>query len=123
MWPPSVTPLNDREKAAYRYLLYQAMLDIRNLCQSRGSASWNPLAWLRQYRRSRLAGALADWLHNLAAFASWDFNGFSADWFWREYENLRKRFPDLGPSGLDYRERYERELARLKGDRANTTGQ
>ena len=59
MWPPKETSLNQHEKAAYRYLLYQAMLDIRNLCQSRGSESWNPLEWWRQYRRSRVAGALA----------------------------------------------------------------
>jgi hypothetical protein len=113
MWPPKETSLNDQEKAAYRYLLYQAMVDIRNLCQSRGSESWNPLKWWWQYRRSRVAGALADWLHNLAAFASRDFEGFSADWFWREYANLGKRLPALRPSGNDYRLRYEEQLARL----------
>ena len=113
VWPPKETPLNDQEKAAYRYLLYRAMVDIRNLCQSRGSESWSPLEWWRQYRRSRVAGALADWLHNLAAFASRDFEGFSADWFWQEYANLGKRLPDVGPSGYDYRLRYEEQLARL----------
>ena len=60
-----------------------------------------------------MAGALADWLHNLAAFASRDFKGFSADWFWREYANLGRRLPDVGPSGYDYRLRYEEQLARL----------
>jgi hypothetical protein len=106
VWLPKETSLNDREKAAYRHVLYQAMVDIRNLCQSRGSESWNPFEWWRQYRRSLVAGALADWLHNLAAFASRDFEGFSADWFWREYANLGKRLPDVGPGGYDYRLRY-----------------
>ena len=42
MWPPRETSLNDQEKAADRYLLYQAMLDIRNLCQSRGLEPGTP---------------------------------------------------------------------------------
>jgi hypothetical protein len=113
MWPPTETPLNDQEKAAYRHLLYQAMLDIRTLCQSRGSESWNPFEWRRQYRRSRVAGALADWLHNLAAFASRDFAGFNADCFWREYANLGRQLPEVGLSGYDYRLQYEKQLARL----------
>jgi hypothetical protein len=60
VWPPKETSLNDQEKAAYRHLVYRAMLNIRNLCQSRGSESCNPFEWWRQYRRSRVAGALAD---------------------------------------------------------------
>jgi hypothetical protein len=113
MWPAKETPLNNHEKAAYRRLLYRAMVDIRNLCQSRGSESWNPLDWWRQYRRSRLAGALADWLHNLAAFAARDFEDFSADWFWQEFANLGNRLPAFVPNGHDYRLRYEQQLARL----------
>jgi hypothetical protein len=120
MWPPKEANLTDREKAAYRHLLYGAMLDIRNLCQSRGSETWNPLEWRRQFQRSRMAGALADWLHNLAAFASRDFHGFSADWFWQEYAVFCRRFPPLGPSGYDYRQRYEEQLTRL-GDSSTAT--
>jgi hypothetical protein len=89
------------------------MLDIRCLCQSRSAESWNPLTWRRQYGDSRIAGALADWLHNLAHYASKDFRGFDADWFWQEYDSLIARFAQLGPGqSINYRRRYEHALAR-----------
>src|SRR2546428_406925 len=81
-WPHEFKPLSDGEREAYRNLLYEAMLDIRNLCQPRGRASRNPLVWHRQYRQGRVAGALADWLHNLAQYAATDFRSFDTDWFW-----------------------------------------
>lgn len=84
--------LTPEQKAAYRMLIYRAQIDIRNLCQSRGHPSRNPLRWWRQYRRSRLAGALADWLHNLALFSALDFEGFSEDWFWRETDLFERRW-------------------------------
>ena len=91
------------------------MLDIRMLCQSRGPVSYNPLLIWRQYRNSRLAGALADWLHNLAQHAATDFNKFDTEWFWREYAGLSSDYEWLRPGQwLDYRERYEEHLARLK---------
>jgi len=42
-YPHEETPLTEHEKAAYRRLLYWAMIDIRSLCQSRGPATWSPL--------------------------------------------------------------------------------
>lgn len=116
VWPHEETPLTEREKDAYRYLLYQAMLDIRTLCQSRGRASLNPLEWRRQYLLSRTAGWLADWLHNLAHYASMGFRGFDADWFWQEYDGGINRYAYVGPGRwMDYRSRYEEQLARLGG--------
>ena len=113
-WPHEPTTLSDAEKMAYRNLLYWAMLDIRNLCQSRGSESLNPFAWRRQYRESRIAGALADWLHNLAHHAATDFNSFDTEWFWREYDGLCRRFKPVGQRmWMDYRERYEVDLAKF----------
>jgi hypothetical protein len=111
--PPQETILSDQEKAAYRYLIYQALIDIRNLCQSRGSETWNPLEWRRQYQRSRMAGALADWLHNLAACSSHDFRGFNSEWFWEEYSHVCRRYGLIGPTGYDFRLRYEEQLAHL----------
>lgn len=109
------TPLTEHEKAAYRSLLYQAMLDIRILCQSRGPVTWNPREVWRQYRQSRIAGSLADWLHNLAFYSARDFIEFNVDEFWGEYDGRRARFSQLGPDGfLDYRRRYDEHLARLK---------
>jgi hypothetical protein len=101
------------EKAAYRNLLYDAMLDIRKLCPSWGEPSNNPMTWRREYLRGRVAGALADWLHNLAQIAAHDFSWFDADWFWWDYDRLAKRFSEhFGPGNwMDYRARYERHLA------------
>lgn len=114
-YPHEPTALSDIEKSAYRNLLYHAMLDIRNLCQSRGSESRNPLEIWRQYRQSRLAGALADWLHNLAQHAATDLKNFDTEWFWREYESLCKRFKEVRTGEwMDYRERYERHLAEIR---------
>lgn len=111
---PKPRALSANERKAYRSLLYEAMVDIRNLCQHRGRESYNPFEWHRQYKLSRAAGALADWLHNLADVASRDFSGLDTKWFWWEYtEGLCKSFPEhFGPEQwLDYRRRYERNLA------------
>ena len=97
----------DETKKAYRHLLYVAMLDIRNRCHSRERESRNPLEWFRQYRRSRVAGALADWLHNLAHFVSLDC-AFDEERFWQEHTYLCRRFPG---NGLErYREIFDEYL-------------
>jgi hypothetical protein len=121
-WPPTpATALSDAEKRAYRYLLYMATIEIRSLCQSRGSASHNPIAIWRQYHRSRAAGAVADWLHNLAQSSADDFAGFDPKWFWKEYAGLKLRYP---PMLYDYRKVFEKELNAAnmqdeKGDKEN----
>jgi len=113
-WPHKPTALSNAEKKAYRNLLYWAMLDIRILCQSRGRESRNPVEIWRQYKRSRLAGALADWLHNLAQHAATDFNNFDTEWFWREHEGLRQRYGDMKAGAwMDYRARYEDHLSKM----------
>jgi hypothetical protein len=107
--PPEPTPLSEEEKKAYQKLLCWAMLDIRMLCQHHGSESPNPLVWRRQYSNSRPAGALADWLHNLAQYSAMDFDNFDPEMFWRHYDYLTQRFSSFFGSakGLDYRKRYE----------------
>ncbi|MGZ5545105.1 MAG: hypothetical protein ACXWIU_10555 [Limisphaerales bacterium] len=113
-WPHELKELSESERAAYRSLLYDAMLDIRNLCQPRGRESRNPLVWRRLYLQGRLAGALADWLQNLAQYAAKDFFNFDTEWFWQEYDGLSRRFSEhLGPGKwMDYRHRYEQHLAK-----------
>lgn len=95
-------------KAAYRQLLYVAMLGIRASCPL-GSESHNPLEWRRQYRRSRVVGALADWLHNVAQFSALDFAGFDEQWFWKEHADLCRRFP--AERLVRYREIFDEYLA------------
>lgn len=83
--PKAVMPIQSQEpfalsknqQQAYRRLLYHAMLDIRTLCQSRGPESRNPIEWRRRYRLTRIAGALADWLHNLALLHPPNFRVFA----------------------------------------------
>jgi len=90
------------------------MLDIRNKCQPRSKESRNPLQWWRQYRQSRAAGAVADWLHNLALYSAGDFHTFDEQWFWREFDGMSKRFKDIDFS--HYRSTYERRLKELEAD-------
>ncbi len=121
-WPHEPTLLSDAERSAYRNLLYDAMLDIRSLCRSRGRESRNPLEIWRQYRRSRLAGELADWLHNLAQHSAMGLTELDTEWFWREYDGLCRRHPEFRPGAwMDYKERYQRHLSRIGVAKQNTS--
>lgn len=100
--------MNHETKTAYRHLLYVAMLAIRTYCQSRGQPSWSLFEWYRQYRRSRIAGAMADWLHNLALYSSQEFKGFDEQLFWKEHAYLCDRFP--GKQLERYREIFDEYL-------------
>ena len=89
--------MDERRKHAYRYLLYWAMLEIR-LLGGLGWGwlrAWNPFYWRQQGRRIRCAGAIADWLHNLALFSALNFQGFNEEWFWRELESFRALYPEF----------------------------
>ena len=105
--------MNKNRKAAYRHLFYMAMLDIRALCRSRGRASWNPLEWRGQYVRSREAGAIADWLHNLASFAAGDFENFDESRFWSEYDYMVESYAESFLGG--YKSHFERALEGAAG--------
>jgi hypothetical protein len=69
--------MDDRRKRAYRHLLYRATLDIRPV----------------------------KWMHNLALFSSLDFQWFSEERFWQDYDGVRSRSPEFGMER--YRERFE----------------
>ena len=81
------------QKSAYRYLLFHAMLDIRVYCQSRGEPSTDAAVRERQYHASRIAGGIADWLHNLAKASVDDFEWFDEDTFWKTHAYFCTRFP------------------------------
>jgi len=102
--------MDEPRKNAYRYLLYWALLDIRQVAWIR-VPWWNPFSWPRCWRHVRYAGRVADWLHNLAFFASAEFDGFDEDLFWDEVQSLEKRFPDFSP--LRYRNVFEQRLEEL----------
>ena len=93
--------MDEQTKAAYRHLLYVAMLRTRKACQLRSRLSINPVAWYRAYREQRYLGMEADWLHNLAFFSRQNFERFDESRFWAEHASLCACFP-------------ERHLARYK---------
>src|SRR5687767_8111029 len=84
------------------------MLDIRSI-QWIGWRTWNPIHWQRESRRVRWAGAIANWLHNLALYSSHDFLGFNEEWFWRDFESVRLQFPEFGMDR--YREMFEQRAS------------
>ncbi len=94
-------------KAAYRYLLYAAMIDIRTMCPYREPESQEVAKWQRVYGMARKAGALADWLHNLASTSVNDFAGFDEEAFWRSPDGVT----ELAGYKEYYRNQFERYLA------------
>lgn len=100
--------MDERRQHAYRWLLYWAMLDIRPLRWDGGG--WrqrlNPFGWWSCSRQVRCAGALAEWLHNLALYSSVHFAQFDEDKFWRDYQWLLDKNPGCGLER--YRSEFER---------------
>jgi hypothetical protein len=104
--------MNASYKYAYSMLLYYGMLNIRDLCQSRGKSYYNPVKIYRQYRASRLAGGMADWLHNLAYFMAKGYKNFNEDQFWEEYNYLVRRDEKyFNWPGIDFREYFQKQLS------------
>lgn len=86
------------KKYAYRYLMYDAMLCIRPI-RHLGFAwweRWNPVYWLQARKRIQSAGAVANWMHNLALYSANDFDGFEEDAFWTGLAYLERAFPGDG---------------------------
>lgn len=104
--------MDPQRKYAYRYLLYSATLDIRPLAWlPQGlfrARSWNPRAWRQDRQRVRFAGAVADWMHNLALYSAVEFAGFNEEWFWRDFHRLAREFPDFVPER--YRQLFDQAV-------------
>lgn len=100
--------MDAQRKQAYRWLLYLATLEIRPL-QWIGRRGWrrlNPFCWWSQSQQVRRAGAIADWLHNLAIYSAIDFDRFDEERFWKDYQWFLDNHPN---AGLDmYRSEFER---------------
>jgi hypothetical protein len=100
--------VDEQRKFAYRYLLFEAMLDIRRVewLGPRGWRAWSPIHWRWYTQRVQCGGAIADWLHNLALCSARDFQGFNEEWFWRDFETARSQYPEFGLER--YRDLFER---------------
>lgn len=103
--------MDSLRKSTYRYLLYRALLDIRRLAWLPAEAlqSMNSRDWESDALRIRSAGAIADWLHNLAMFSATDFKGFDESRFWRELQEMDQRHPEY--ELLRYQGAFEAHLA------------
>jgi hypothetical protein len=88
--------MDEHRKSAYRHLLYWALLEIRGIewITYRPLRLLNPIKLRRELRRVSRAGALADWLHNLAQLSIEEFRGFDEERFWRDYDSMAKRHGD-----------------------------
>ena len=100
--------MNEQRKYAYRWLLYHAMLEIRSIqwFGFKRYQRWNPFSWRRQSQQVRRAGAIADWLHNLAEFSAADFELFDEAWFWGEHQRVLRDYP--GTDLEVYRSEFDR---------------
>src|SRR5262249_45090672 len=103
--------MEPNRKRAYRYLLYSAMLEIRQLAWMQVGLSRLLLPRQRHEKVSRLrrAGVVVDWLHNLAFFSAVDFERFDEDRFWRDLEGYQRRLPDFELRA--YRRLFDQELS------------
>jgi hypothetical protein len=102
--------MDERRKAAYRKLLYRAMLDIRPIAWMSFS---NPLDWRRGLGKIREAGEIANWLHNLASYSAGDFENFSEEWFWREFDQLLERRSEMRSTLSGYKHDFETHVAEV----------
>jgi hypothetical protein len=96
---PSHT-VNEKTKAAYRHLLYVALLDMR--VSPPTLHWWSPGSLRAGDRELRRLKALANCFHNLAAYSVRDFDDFEEERFWRDVGYVRSEFGD------DAVERYRR---------------
>lgn len=91
--------MDERRKAAYRYLLHNFCLELR-LVSPYGATAFDALRDLlwRNIKRQRAHHAfhLADAFHNLAYFSAKDFDGFDEEQFWNLDIRILNRFRKNG---------------------------
>jgi hypothetical protein len=92
--------MDEKRKAAYRSILYQFLLDVRN--------TPTPLHDEQAVRIGRYAGPVAYQLHNLALASVQDFVGFDEAAFWLSIDAFNSRNPSTDVS--HYRRVFEYEL-------------
>jgi hypothetical protein len=98
--------MEPHRKRAYRYLLYQFLIDIRTTPTADNTAHLT-----EQQCRNHLnyAGGVAYLLHNFALAAADEFIGFDEEAFWQMVENFSQKFPKM--SILHFKKVFEMALA------------
>ncbi|MFA6173420.1 MAG: hypothetical protein WC701_07000 [Kiritimatiellales bacterium] len=84
--------MDENSKRAYRHLIYQALVDIRNFAPQ--PIYWNPYSWWRGANdRIRIAD-FADAMHNLAQHSWLNFERFEESRFWEDYDRYCRKYPN-----------------------------
>jgi len=86
--------MTDERKQLYRELLHRAMIDMRAITSDWGG----PLRWWwwqkpGKAKALRFVNDYTDWIHNLALYSAWEFKDFNEEWFWRDYQTFRDKYP------------------------------
>ncbi|HYF50084.1 MAG TPA: hypothetical protein VEJ63_11800 [Planctomycetota bacterium] len=76
--------MTEQRKRAYSHLLYIYSVQMRGTGFSAFLAIWNPFNWRKIRRDLLMTHGMSDAIHNLAEFASRDFEGFDEEHFWRD---------------------------------------
>jgi hypothetical protein len=84
--------MGPHRKRAYRYLLYQFLLDIRTTPTPDSAAHLTDQQCRNQVNYS---GAVSYLLHNFALSAANDFVDFNEAAFWRDIEHFSQAMPQL----------------------------
>jgi hypothetical protein len=100
-------------KNAYRYLLYQFLIEIRTVPIPPSPEKFNTATFEWLVKRNYYTGAIAYHLHNFALAAANDFIGFNEEHFWVGLEHFSVRNPEI-PLATRYRTVFERRLAELR---------
>src|SRR3569833_2542355 len=111
---PGVSIIATDRKNAYRQLLSNAVVDIRDLCSELGPISWDPRLWRRHYLRSRDGGAIADWLHSFTRDILSNDPFLNERGFGAEHDRFAAKHPQMADCG--YRASFERCVKDLPVD-------
>lgn len=88
--------ITNEKKEAYRFLMYYSFLHIRSIegMANPSSIIINPFRIVKIVKYINEAGAVANWMHNLALFSSLGFRGFKENEFWQSSQHLKKKYPE-----------------------------
>ncbi len=109
--------MDEIRKNAYRYLLYQFLLEIRTVpippSSPQSGVAYNGAAAKRSY----YAGAVAYQLHNFALASANNFKDFDEAHFWAILERFSKLNPEI-PILTRYKKVFELRLAELENQQS-----
>ena len=100
--------IDPARQRAYRVVLAAALLHVKwdTACWYDSNSWLMPWRWPRLWRSGRIAADRAATFHNLAIFATHEFEGFSEERFWIDVVQFHQRHSDS--SRTTYRDMFDR---------------